>query len=216
MHAPLGFRPEHARMPPRPYGRGVLVTAALGAAYLEVLTPRAINGPLATPISRRQPRSQRGLTEAGQPRLGEGPATSAGGPCVRADCGHAAGRLTRVFYKSEKPFRFAPRGIERAVFRQIQSMSRGCQRVRDSARSLPRRIVLRRQVCTPLGQSGSRVLGACRGRLQTGREAAPNAVESIVQLCAYRSRKAFAITLTDDSAIAAAAMIGDSRIPKKG
>ena len=31
-----------------------------------------------------------------------------------------------------------------------------------------------------------------------------------------RSRDAFAITLTDDSAMAAAAMIGDSRMPKNG
>lgn len=39
-HAPLGFRPEHTRMPPRPYGEECFSTTAQGPPHVGVSTPQ--------------------------------------------------------------------------------------------------------------------------------------------------------------------------------
>lgn len=62
---------------------------------------------------------------------------------------------------------------------------------------------------TQRGAAGSRDLRA--GNLRTG-DMVPAQHHSVTE----RSRAAFAMTLTEDSAIAAAAMIGDSRMPRIG
>jgi len=71
----------------------------------------------------------------------------------------------------------------------------------------------------PIG-SGQRcfwlVIASRERAVKTAEVAAAAAVERSQPSCSVRSRRALPITLTDDSAMAAAAMIGDSRSPVNG